>query len=326
MEYAALLKTLARGPEGARSLPFDDLVALFTDALAGRMPDGVLGALLVALRMKGETCAELQAFDAACAPHVSALRPPRSAGPLPIVIGSYNGARRQPNLLPLLALLLARLGLPVLIHGSTRSAGRVTTAEILRALGHPPADTCRVAEAALAARGIAFLPIETLAPALARLLAWRDVLGVRSIAHSHVKTLSPLGCPALCLAGITHAPYRDMLCAFFVASARDALVMRGSEGECVASLQRLPPVAWCQGGHIRELEGLQGMPRPSPCAIDATATATFIARAVDDVSLVPVPLLRQLALILVAAGAADDAASAQARLHDAFPRGVPSCL
>lgn len=324
-DYAVLLKTLARGPHGSRSLPFEDLVALFTDALAGTMPDGVMGGLLVALRMKGETTHELQAFDTACAPHVIPLASPSSTGTLPVVIGSYNGARRLPNLLPLLALLLARLGLPVLIHGIAQSKGRVTTAEILGVLGHPPARTCREAETALAARRIAFVPVETLAPGLARVLAWRDVLGVRSIAHSHAKTLTPFTAPSLCLAGVTHAPYRDMLREFFGLNGRDALVLRGSEGECIASPQRLPPVAWCRAGQVTELEGLHAAPPPSPCAVDAPATAAFIARAMDDMSRVPATLLKQLEIILIAAGAAEDPVAARTRLRSAFPCGRASC-
>ena len=42
----------------------------------------------------------------------------------PVSIPSYNGARKQPNLVPLLALLLAREGVPVLVHGVTDDPGR----------------------------------------------------------------------------------------------------------------------------------------------------------------------------------------------------------
>jgi anthranilate phosphoribosyltransferase len=41
-----------------------------------------------------------------------------------VVLPSYNGARKLPVLTPLLALLLAREGLPVLMHGTaTEHAG-----------------------------------------------------------------------------------------------------------------------------------------------------------------------------------------------------------
>lgn len=51
-----------------------------------------------------------------------------------MVIPSYNGARKLPLLTPLLALLLAREGLPVLIHGTATESTRVFTSEVLAAL------------------------------------------------------------------------------------------------------------------------------------------------------------------------------------------------
>lgn len=52
-----------------------------------------------------------------------------------MVLPSYNGARKQANLTPLLALLLAKVGLPVVVHGVLDDSTRVTSAEIFRATG-----------------------------------------------------------------------------------------------------------------------------------------------------------------------------------------------
>ena len=51
-----------------------------------------------------------------------------------MVLPSYNGARKLPNLTPLLALLLAQEGAQVLVHGPMLDPGRVSTAEIFRDL------------------------------------------------------------------------------------------------------------------------------------------------------------------------------------------------
>lgn len=48
--------------------------------------------------------------------HTIKLTPPADK-PMPIVIPSYNGARKQANLTPLLAILLHKLGFPVVVHG-----------------------------------------------------------------------------------------------------------------------------------------------------------------------------------------------------------------
>ena len=61
------------------------------------------------------------------------------AGERPLVVlPSYNGARKLPVLTPLLALLLARRGLPVLIHGTATESGRVSVEPVLQALGIGP--------------------------------------------------------------------------------------------------------------------------------------------------------------------------------------------
>jgi len=71
-----------------------------------------LGAVLIALRMKGETVEELAGMMDALAGHLIPIRMPARRA-LPLVIPTYNGARKLPNLLPLLAMKVAREGIPV---------------------------------------------------------------------------------------------------------------------------------------------------------------------------------------------------------------------
>src|SRR5204862_2917202 len=140
-------------------------------------------AILVALRIKGETPDELAGMMAALAPHV---RPMRLAArrAIPAVIATYNGARKLPNLVPLLALLLAREDVPVLLHGVAHESSRVSTFEILKLLGHAPVASIDEAEERLADHLLAAVPIQVLAPDLARLLDMRLVVGVRNSGHT----------------------------------------------------------------------------------------------------------------------------------------------
>ncbi|SQA96482.1 glycosyl transferase family protein [Cedecea neteri] len=68
---------------------------------------------------------------------VITLTPPPDK-PMPIVIPSYNGARKQANLTPLLALLLNKLGYPVVVHGVSEDPTRVLTETIFTLLGIEP--------------------------------------------------------------------------------------------------------------------------------------------------------------------------------------------
>jgi anthranilate phosphoribosyltransferase len=87
------------------------------------------------MRMKGESLDELMGFLAALHERLLQL----SSDQPVIAIASYNGARRLPNLVALLAQLLARAGARVLVHGPLHDPQRVTTAEVFAALDMAPA-------------------------------------------------------------------------------------------------------------------------------------------------------------------------------------------
>ncbi|MFX8180047.1 glycosyl transferase, partial [Acinetobacter baumannii] len=55
MDYAALIKEVGRGARGARDLTRAQAENLFGAMLDGVVPDLELGALLIALRVKGES-------------------------------------------------------------------------------------------------------------------------------------------------------------------------------------------------------------------------------------------------------------------------------
>lgn len=298
---ARFIKEIGRGRKGARSMTRDDASALYAAMLEGRVSDLELGAILLAMRIKGESVDEIAGFlDAAEA----AFDPlPDPGGEFaPIVIPSYNGSRQMPNLTPLLALLLAREGVPVLIHGVTTDPGRVTTAEVLRELGYAVQGERDALMQGFAAARPVFLPIETLAPPLARMLALRRVLGVRNSTHTLVKIMQPFAGPALRLTSYTHPDYLEMLSEYFLHAAPiargHAFLMRGTEGETVANAKRGQQIEWFHA-HQRTLlsereEPVDEMP-PLPAASDAATTARWIEQALAGQQPVPRPIMAQVA-------------------------------
>lgn len=285
---AHLIREIGRGVKGARSLSQEQARELYAAILEGRVADLELGAILLAMRIKGESVEETAGFlEAAQASFAPLPDPP---GPYaPVVIPSYNGARKLPNLTPLLACLLAREGVPVLVHGVLSDPGRVTTAEILAELGDLP--------------GVPrFMPIAELAPRLAELLALRRVLGVRNSTHTLVKLLQPFAGPALRLVSYTHPEYLTLLRACFSqyapAARGDAFLMRGTEGETVANARRAQQIAWFHAGHetvlVERDDPTDDLP-PLPASIDADATADWIRAVLDGRQPVPAPIAAQVA-------------------------------
>jgi anthranilate phosphoribosyltransferase len=303
------IKEIGRGQKGARSVSREDAHELYKAMIDGRVPDIELGAVLLALRIKGESVEELAGFLDAAHASFTPLAAPAGAF-APVVIPSYNGARRLPNLTPLLALLLAREGVPVLVHGVQSDPGRVTTAEIMGELGLPVAGGPIDVAAAFAAGRPAFVPVEVLAPKLARMLSLRRVLGVRNSTHTLVKILQPFAGPALRLVSYTHPEYLELLASYFMTAAPagrgDAFLMRGTEGETVANPHRAQQIDWFHGGErtlLVERDAPTDELAALPEARDAASTARWIERALNGEVPVPAPVTAQVARCVEVAGA-----------------------
>jgi anthranilate phosphoribosyltransferase len=306
---AHLIKEIGRGAKGARSMSRQDAGQLYGAMLDGRVSDLELGAILLAMRIKGESVEEIAGFmDAAERAFTPLPSPP---GPYaPVLIPSYNGARKLANLTPLLALLLAREGVPVLVHGVRQDPGRVTTAEILAEMGFEPAGGGADMLDAFAARKPCFMPIEALAPRLAHQLSLRRILGVRNSAHTLVKILQPFDGPALRLVSYTHPEYLAMLSDYFRSAAPaargDAFLMRGTEGETVANANRAQQIDWFHAGTqtlLAERDPPADQAAPAPEGRDAAATADWIGRVLRGAQPVPPPIAAQAAHCLRIAAA-----------------------
>lgn len=298
---ARFIKEIGRGKKGARSLSRDDAFQLYAAMLDGRVSDLELGAIMLAMRIKGESVDEIAGFLDAAQASFDLLETP--AGPYaPVVIPSYNGSRQMANLTPLLASLLAREGVPVLIHGVTADPGRVTTAEILQAMGFSPAVDRAQAAAQFARKSPVFMPIEQLAPRMARLLAMRRALGVRNSTHTLVKLLQPFVQPALRLTSYTHPEYLAMLTDYFSSAAPagrgDVFLMRGTEGETVANAKRAQQIEWFHERDcitlVQRQEPVDALPA-LPLAPDAENTAAWIQSVLNGAKPVPAAIAEQVA-------------------------------
>ena len=299
MNYAAIIKQVGRGRDSARALSRADAAALFGDLLDGRVPDVHLGALLLAYRIKGESLDELAGFLDALHARVPVIAAPGRT----VVLPTYNGARTMANLVPLLALALARRGVPVLVHGVTNDAGRVASAEIFAALGVAPSADAPAAARALGADRLAFLPVDRLAPGLARLLDLRRVLGVRNSAHTIAKLFAPVREPLL-LASATHPAYLATLRDYYLAHPADVLLMRGTQGEAVANARRAQAIDWLHDGMVeRVVEAEDGsvLALPELPALDAASTAAWIRRVLAGEAPMPAPVARQIEVIVTLA-------------------------
>jgi anthranilate phosphoribosyltransferase len=295
MGISAYLKEIARGAQGARALDRAQAADLLGQVLDGACTDLEIGAFCIAMRVKGETPHELAGFLDAL--HARLAMPPRADRPV-VVLPSYNGARKLPVLTPLLALVLARKGLPVLVHGTATESARVTTQDVLAQLGV----SAQPAGQALRNGQVHFVPTEALHPGLKRLLDVRRTIGVRNSAHSLVKLLAPVDGPALVVGSYTHPEYFESMSATFALTGAHAMLLRGTEGEPVADARRMPRMDVFVRGAARTVQDGRTGPLASlpelPTQIDAASTAGYTLAVLAGELPAPAPILAQAEHIL----------------------------
>ena len=291
-QLTGYIKEIGRGKNAARDLSREDAKILFTAILNNEIPPLQLGAILIAMRIKGESLDELAGFLEACESSYPHLKAP--TGTVPLVIPAYNGARQLPNLTPLLASLVSREGVPVLVHGVPEDPGRVTTIEVFQAMGITPAQSITEAEEQLATRKLAVITIDALAPAIARTLKLRRDIGLRSSAHTLVKMIQPFTTKAVRLVSVTHPEYLDRMRAFFTQHSANALLLRGAEGEAVAHPRREPVIEWLDGSTAEAWRGTVAEDNPElPNGREARTTAEWIENALAGKQSIPMAITHQ---------------------------------
>lgn len=315
MSYAQYIKEIGRGAHGAHDLTQENAQQLYAAMLDGGVPELELGAILLGLRVKGESLEEMLGFIEALDQRTTQLDLPHGRV-RPVVLPSYNGARKEANLTPLLALLLQRFGVPVLVHGLLEGFGRITSGHIFRELGIMPSATTAQAQSTLENKGLAFVPLSAISPGIHNLLALRSRMGVRNSAHSLVKLIDPFNGEGVLVAAATHPEFIDLMRNILLAQGQRAILLRGTEGEPFANPKRRPRLEYVHGNGTdilfeAEHDSLRSLPN-LPDAFDAVATARWIRRVLDHQLPLPKPIANQLACCLYAAGYAEDFNQAKA--------------
>ncbi len=296
MSIAHYIKDIGRGKQGARDLSREAATDLMQQLLAGQLNDLEIGAFCIAMRVKGESPQELAGFLDALHPALQRLS---SGGAPTVVIPAYNGARKLPALVPLLAQLLAREGLAVVIHGSASESARVTSEAVLRELGiaalQTPGHTLHAGE-------VVYAPTALLSPALDRLLQVRRTLGLRNSAHSLVKLMNPVDGRALVLASYTHRDYIEPMLESLRLAGNAGMVLRGTEGEPVADPRRTPRMDVMLGNTLITMDegdggSLAKLPE-LPTDVSAASTARYIQAVLDGQLPQPGPISRQVRHVL----------------------------
>jgi anthranilate phosphoribosyltransferase len=251
--------------------------------------------------------ADLIDFMAALGPRVRRLEAVAGEG-CPVLLPSYGGTRRVPNLTALVALLLRRYGVSVVVHGPAEAAqesGRTTTAAVLWELGIEPAVSIAEAQQRLVHERIAYVPLSLFAPDIVEFAASRHPPHLPGDLYGLAQLIDPFGGAAFRVVGVSHAGDWALLREFFAATRANALLLPAIEGEPFAHPLHQPRLeSFMAGVHavlFDEEQGSAAEPPALPRAPDAPATAAWITAALEGEQPVPLPIVNQLACCLLAA-------------------------
>jgi anthranilate phosphoribosyltransferase len=276
---ATALKALISGT----SLSRDETHALFSAVMDGQASDVQKSALLIALRMKGETVDEITGAAMAMRERVTPLDVDRER--LVDTCGTGGDGRGTFNISTLAALVAAGAGAPVAKHGNRAVSSACGSADLLSALGvHIDLDAARMAEV-LRQTGISFLFAPKLHPAMGAVAAVRRELGVRTIFN----VLGPLTNPAFAkrqVLGVYSDHLVEVLAQVLVAlGCEHALVVHSRDGLDEISLSAPTHVCEARGGTLHSYEltpeelGLPVYPLEAMAGGDAAENAR-IAQAI----------------------------------------------
>jgi anthranilate phosphoribosyltransferase len=239
---------------------------LMHEVLSGTFREVELAGFLVALRMKGETSAELAAAAAVLREYMVTLDTGRDD--VLDTCGTGGDGSGTFNISTATALVVAGAGVPVVKHGNRAMSSRSGSADVLAALGVTLDADPAVARRCLDEAGMAFCLAPHFHPALRQVSDVRRRLGVRTLFNC----IGPLANPACApyqLLGVGWMEWLDRLAGALVRlGTRHALLVCGHDGLDEVSLSAPTRVCEVRDGEVRALEWAPADFGLAPCTLD----------------------------------------------------------
>jgi anthranilate phosphoribosyltransferase len=235
-----------------RDLGEEQMRAAMREVMSGNWPEAETAALLTALRMKGESAAELAAAAGVLREHMIRLETGRDD--VLDTCGTGGDGTRTFNISTASALVAAGAGVPVVKHGNRSASSRSGSADALAALGVNVQTDAAVARRCLDRAGLAFCFAPHFHPVMRQVAGLRLRLGIRTLFNC----LGPLANPAEApyqLLGVGRAEWLDPLAgALAKLGVRHAFLVHSSDGLDEVSLSATTLVREVHRGIVRQCE------------------------------------------------------------------------
>ncbi|MCL2135048.1 MAG: anthranilate phosphoribosyltransferase [Candidatus Bathyarchaeota archaeon] len=173
------------------NLSVNEATQTMQEVMAGEATNAQTGALLTALRIKGESVEELIAF-ANVMKHQCVQIKPNVHGRLVDTCGTGGDKIKTFNVSTAAAFVIAGAGIPVAKHGNRAVTSKSGSADVLEKLGLNLNMTPQTVQVAIEQIGIGFMFAPTFHPAMKFAIQPRKEIGIRTVFN----ILGPLSNPA----------------------------------------------------------------------------------------------------------------------------------
>jgi anthranilate phosphoribosyltransferase len=261
-------------------LPRELARASMEQVLAGEATPAQIGALAVALRMKGETPMEIAGMAEAMRQRVGRIRTHRH--PVLDTCGTGGDNAGTFNISTAAAIVTASCGVAVAKHGNRAVSSRTGSADVLESLGVRIDLTAESAGRSLDLLGITFLFAPNYHTALRHAAAPRREIAVRTIFNLLGPLTNPAGASRQVLGVYADALVRPVAEVLKQLGSEHAWVVHGRDGLDELTVFDKTHVAELEDGTIREYEvnpadfGLLRSDRTDIAGGDAAANAAKI--------------------------------------------------
>jgi anthranilate phosphoribosyltransferase len=210
-----------------RHLTEEEAAAVMDEIMAGQATPALLGAFLIALRLKGETVEEITGMARVMRQH--ALRV-EVEGEVLDTCGTGGDASGSFNVSTAAAFVAAAAGARVAKHGNRAMSSHCGSADVLEALGAKIDLTPDQVAACLREVGLGFMFAPAFHPAMKHAATTRREIGVRTVFNILGPLTSPAGARAQLL-GVAESSLADKLARVLARlGSQHALVAHGQDG------------------------------------------------------------------------------------------------
>jgi len=222
-----MIKEAIQGLVSGRSLTMEEAASVMEEIMEGEVTPAQFGAFVTALRLKGETVAEIAGL--ARVMRAKAV-PVNVDGPLVDTCGTGGDGSATFNISTTAAFVAAGAGLKVAKHGNRAMSSQCGSADVLEALGVKLELTAEQVQKCLDEVGMGFMFAPAFHPAMKYAAAPRREIGVRTVFNILGPLTNPAGAGAQVLGVADGSLQEKMALVLQSLGCKHALVVHGEDG------------------------------------------------------------------------------------------------